>query len=274
MLGITKDDEATDIKVENATFKELQVEYKKRTGKIFEEKDLLSFGLITSEGYLTYAGGLLSDNHALYQSRVFCTRWNGLTKANGIIEAIDDKEYSGNILYLLEHALDFVEVNTKKMWRKGPIYREEYPEYPIRAVEEAIVNALIHRDYGVVGSEIHIDIFDDRLEIYSPGGMYNGTLIQDKDLNDVPSCRRNPILADIFGRMGLMERRGSGLRKIVESYEREEMYDEKHKPRFKSTKNEFFTILKNLNYDLIQESKKDEVKIIETKMTVNMKPML
>ncbi|MGH0053224.1 MAG: ATP-binding protein, partial [Sphaerochaetaceae bacterium] len=46
---------------------------------------------------------------------------------------------------------------------------------------EAIVNALIHRDYILLGSEIHIDMFDDRLEIQSPGGMYDGRAIQDRD---------------------------------------------------------------------------------------------
>ena len=98
------------------------------------------------------------DGYLIYQSRIFCTRWNGLIKASGLMEALDDNEFEGNILLLLENALNFTKVNTKKMWRKGPIYREEYPEYSKRAVQEAIVNALIHRDYSVIGSEVHIDI--------------------------------------------------------------------------------------------------------------------
>ena len=55
--------------------------------------------------------------------------------------------------------------------------REEQSDYPLRAVREALVNALIHRDYQILGSEIHVDIFDDRLEITSPGGMINGQQI-------------------------------------------------------------------------------------------------
>ncbi|WP_233554858.1 ATP-binding protein [Atopobacter sp. AH10] len=136
------------------------------------------------------------------------------------------------------------------MWKKGPLYRIEYPDYPERAVQEALVNALIHRDYSVIGSEVHVDIYDDRLEIYSPGGMYDGTFIQDINPLDVSSSRRNPILADVFARMDLMERRGSGLRKIIEAYEAEENYKEEFKPKFKSTESSFTTILKNLNYEV------------------------
>ena len=105
-----------------------------------------SFGLVNDENNLTIAGALFADNHQVYQSRVFCTRWNGLTKANGRMDALDDIEFEGNIIYLLKASLDFVKRNSKKMWKKGPVYRIEYPEYPERAVQEALVNALIHRD--------------------------------------------------------------------------------------------------------------------------------
>ena len=236
-------------KIEDVSFKELKIEYKERTGKDFEEKDLKSFGFVNDEGNLTIAGALFGDYYQVYQSRVFCTRWNGLTKANGRMDALDDVEFEGNIIHLLKASLDFVKRNSKKMWKKGPVYRIEYPEYPERAVQEALVNALIHRDYSVIGSEVHVDIYDDRLEIYSPGGMYDGTFIQDINPLDVSSSRRNPIIADVFARIDLMERRGSGLRKIIEAYEAEENYKEELRPEFKSTESSFTTILKNLNYD-------------------------
>ncbi len=236
-------------KLDDVCFKELKIEYKERTGKDFEEKDLKSFGLVNDEGNLTIAGALFADDYQVYQSRVFCTRWNGITKANGRMDALDDVEFEGNIIYLLKASLDFVKRNSKMMWKKGPVYRIEYPEYPERAVQEALVNALIHRDYSVIGSEVHVDIYDDRLEIYSPGGMYDGTFVQDLNPLNVSSTRRNPIIADVFARMDLMERRGSGLRKIIEAYEAEENYKEELKPEFKSTESSFITILKNLNYD-------------------------
>lgn len=244
-------------RLEDVTFKELSIEYKNRTEKEFEDKNLKSFGLVNDEGNLTIAGALFADNYQVYQSRVFCTRWNGLTKANGRMDALDDAEFEGNIIYLLKASLDFVKRNSKKMWKKGPVYRIEYPEYPERAVQEALVNALIHRDYSVIGSEVHVDIYDDRLEIYSPGDMYDGTFVQDLDPLNVSSTRRNPIIADVFARMDLMERRGSGLRKIIEAYEAEENYKEELKPKFKSTESSFITILKNLNYDTQNDGQND-----------------
>ena len=235
-------------RLEDVSFKELSIEYKNRTEKEFEDKDLKSFGLLNDEGNLTIAGALFTDDYQVYQSRVFCTRWNGLTKANGRIDAVDDAEFEGNIIYLLKSSLDFVKRNTKKMWGKGSVYRIDYPEYSERAVQEALVNALIHRDYSVIGSEVHIDIYDDRLEIYSPGGMYDGTFVQDLNPLNVSSTRRNSIIADVFARMNLMERRGSGLRKIIEAYKAEEKYKEALNPEFNSTESSFTTTLKNLNY--------------------------
>ncbi|WP_072593652.1 AlbA family DNA-binding domain-containing protein [Streptobacillus ratti] len=254
---ISYDSLKSDKEIENVTFKELAIEYKEKTGKNFEEKDLSSFGLIDNNGNLTIAGSLFADGYQVYQSRIFCTKWNGLNKANGLMDALDDKEFEGNIIYLLKASMDFVKRNSKKMWKKGSLYRIEYPDYPERAVQEAIVNALIHRDYSVIGSEIHLDIYDDRLEIYSPGGMYDGTFIQNINPYNISSTRRNPILADLFARMDLMERRGSGLRKIIESYEFEENYREELKPEFRSTETAFFSVLKNLNYKGINDTNED-----------------
>jgi len=245
----TYDSLLSEKRLEEVSFKGLKLEYLNRVGKPLEGRDLKSFGLVNEEGILTIAGTLFADGYQVYQSRVFCTRWNGLEKTHGLMEALDDKEFEGNLLYLLNASLDFVKRNSKKMWKKGPVYRVEYPEYPERAVQEAIVNALIHRDYSVIGSEVHIDIYDDRLEVYSPGGMYDGTFIQDIDIYNIASTRRNPVLADVFARMDLMERRGSGLRNIIETYESEENFKENLKPEFRSTETSFFAVLKNLNYE-------------------------
>ena len=123
------------------------------------------------------------------------------------------------------------------------------PEYVGRSYHEALVNALAHRDYLVNGSEVHLDIYDDRMEIYSPGGMPDGSMIQDRDPLTVPSTRRNPVLADIFNRLGYMERKGSGFGKIIGGYEFQINYDVSKRPSFRSDRYQFTVVMPNLNYD-------------------------
>ena len=134
------------------------------------------------------------------------------------MEASDDKEYGGSLISLLQNGEEFIKNNTKKSWKKTADGRVELPDYPERAVLECLVNALIHRDYSDMGSEVHIDIYDDRLEIYSPGGMPDGSVVQELDIDNVPSRRRNPVIADIFNRMNYMERRGSGFKNFRSVY--------------------------------------------------------
>ena len=101
-----------------------------------------------------------------------------------------------------------------------------------------------------MGSEVHIDMYDDRLEIYSPGGMMDGRLIQQLNPLTVPSKRRNPLLADFFSRLGLMERRGSGMKKIMDAYKQYRHLAKCHIPEFTSDTSEFHVTLWNLNYDV------------------------
>ena len=91
-------------------------------------------------------------------------------------------------------------------------------------------------------------MYDDRLEIYSPGGMMDGSFIQELNLSNISSKRRNPMIADVFSRLHLMERRGSGLKKVLDIYESQEEYDTSLRPEFRSTQTSFFSVLKNLNY--------------------------
>ena len=146
--------------------------------------------------------------------------------ASGIVDALDDKEYTGSLVTLLQDGTDFVRNNSKKAWRKVGDGRIEMPDYPDRAVLEGVVNALIHRNYMEIGSEVHIDMFDDRIEIYSPGGMVSEISLEGKDLLKIPSKLRNPILADIFSRLKYMERRGSGFKKTLADYEGQVEFDE------------------------------------------------
>ena len=238
----------TDIKKDNVSFTKLKSLYYLKTGNEFTDSDLESFGLVSKDSFLTNAGALLADEPIIKHSRIFCTRWNGLDMTSGIEEALNDNEFEGSILLLLQNAENFIKVNTKKKWKKGNESRIEMPDYPERAIQEVLVNAIIHRDYAIIGSEIHIDIYDDRIEIYSPGGMFDGSFIQEQNIMEISSLRRNPIIADLFNRIHLMERRGSGLKKIISSYQNAINYTQEKEVEFKSTQKDFKVILKNLNY--------------------------
>lgn len=245
------DSQISSYKVEDYAFSKLRERYKKWTGNSFDDKDLISFGLANEQGYLTNAGALLADESPVRCSRVFCTRWNGLNKSGGMMDALDDAEYSGSIISLIENGEAFIKRNSRMMWRKTDNSREEMPEYVERSYHEALINGLAHRDYLINGSEVHIDIYDDRMEIYSPGGMPDGSLIQERDPLTVPSTRRNPVLADVLNRLGYMERKGSGFEKIISGYEFQINYDESKKPEFRSDRYQFTVVMQNLNYDAV-----------------------
>lgn len=210
----------------------LETTYREQTGLRFEVSGHVSFGLADKDGHFTSVGKLLADQHIVFNSRIFCTRWNGLEKSSIFDDALDDKEYEGNLIYLLQSGRDFICNNSKVRFVKEAAYRMDKPDYADRAVTEAIVNALIHRDYIVLGSEIHIDMFDDRLEIQSPGGMFEGRAIQECDIGMIDSARRNSVIADLFHRIKYMERRGSGLRKILMETAKFSSYTEEMKPGF------------------------------------------
>ena len=87
--------------------------------------------------------------------------------------------------------------------------------------------------YGSTAHDV-VYIFQDDSEITSPGGMFGGGSIQEYDIYSIRSMRRNPVIADLFHRMKYMERRGSGLRKIVSETEKLPGYTEAYKPEFSS----------------------------------------
>ena len=230
----TFDAQRTSAKRSDNSFTILANTFSGRVGQPFDEKMLESMGLVTSDCFLTQAGVLFSDNCNAYNSKLVGTRWAGLAKT----DAINDHESQGNLLLLLRAGVDFVNSNTNSGWMKLPDGRKNIPDYAERAVLEAIVNHLIHRDYTIIGGEVHIDIFDDRIEF---------------DISKVPSVRRNPILADVFTHLGYMEKRGSGLRKICDLSAQLDGYNAELCPEFMSEANVFYTIIKNVNYPTKEE---------------------
>ena len=242
---MTWDSLPTQVDASKHSFIILANTFREQTHQEWNDKYLESFGLVTSDGKLTNAGLLFVDNCTVFQSRIFCTRWTGLYKDN----AISSVEHRANLVLLLKYGMDFIKNYTMSGWVKMPNYRLNLPDYSDRAIFEGLVNHLIHRDYTVMGGEVHIDIYDDRVELVSPGAMLDGTQIQDRDIYKVPSMRRNPVIADMFTQLDYMEKRGSGLRKMRELTEKLPNFLQGKEPQYQTEATSFYTTFYNLNWN-------------------------
>ena len=114
---------------EDFSFSKLRERYKSWTGNSMTEKSFESFGIRDANGHLTNAGALLADDAPIRWSRLFCTRWNGLDKSGGQVDALDSAEYSGSLIILLNEGMSFVKRNMKTIWKKTPDSRIEMPDY-------------------------------------------------------------------------------------------------------------------------------------------------
>ncbi|MYC67230.1 MAG: hypothetical protein F4X12_12945 [Acidobacteriia bacterium] len=167
----------------------------------------------------TVAGVLLctdSPQEWLPQATIVATCYRGRDRASGQLDA---KEIVGPLPSQVADAVKFVVRNMRVAARKTPA-REDAPQYSTAAVFEAVVNAIVHRDYSISSRRIRLSMFKDRLEIDSPGQLPNGMTI---DGMDSSQATRNEVLASIFGRIPvdgvpgsrrrryMMERRGDGV---------------------------------------------------------------
>lgn len=129
---------------------------------------------------------------------------------------IDSKRLEGTLPEMLEQAVGFVRNNMQVSTRIDPATgrRMDRPEYPLDAVRETILNALVHRDYSIhtEGMPIQLTMYSDRLEVANPGGLY-GRLTVDQ-LGKVQPDTRNPVLVTAMESLGQTENRYSGIPRI------------------------------------------------------------
>lgn len=126
---------------------------------------------------------------------------------------VDNQRIEGNIPDMLNMAIKFVRKNmrTKTIINPETGLREDRTDYPIIAIREAIVNALVHRDYSIhtEGMPIQVIMYEDRMEIRNPGGIYGR--IRANQLGKVQPDTRNPVLASSLEVLGITENRYSGI---------------------------------------------------------------
>jgi len=149
------------------------------------------------------------------EAQVKCARFAGTTS----VRFLDEMTIEGNPFGQMEDALKFVARNTQREIRiTGRPERESIPEYPEAAIREAVINAICHRDYSVVGT-IQVRIYDDRLEVWNPGTLPPSLTIE-RLYREHPSLPRNPKIALAFYRARLVEHWGTGTLRMADECER------------------------------------------------------
>ena len=167
---------------------------------------LSSLGLY-KENRINNAGALMFANDINkfipYSEAILCA-FKGTDK----VHIYDRKDVRNDLLTQLNESMAFLKRHLNIRSEIREINRHDIYEIPLDALREAVVNAIIHRDYSVRGTNISVSVFDDRVEIVNPGGIPAG--LAKKDFGK-ESLRRNLIIADLFHRMQKVERVGSGI---------------------------------------------------------------
>ena len=150
----------------------------------------------------------------LFHVSVVCALFKGTGKAT----ILDRKEFSGSIIENIEEALLYLRKHLQLRWEisNDSTRRRETLELPETALREAMVNALCHRDYLEEGAQVTVELFDDRLEIYNPGGLPKG--LRPEEFGTRSVCR-NPLIANLLLRCDYIEKLGTGIGRIRSALE-------------------------------------------------------
>ena len=209
MIKDTDGDKYEEIRCtnQNLTFEYAQKEFEHANVE-FGDNQKKSLKLINEDGMFTNLAQLLSEqcSHSI-KAAVF----DGKEKMN----FKDRAEFTGSILKQINDAYEYINRYNRTRSEFKDIHRIDIRDYPMEAIIEALLNAVVHRDYAFSGS-ILISIFDDRIEFVSIGGLVKGISYEDMLLG--VSIQRNENLANVFYRLNLIEAFGTGIPKIMRCY--------------------------------------------------------
>lgn len=217
---------------QDLTFTTLQSFFAQKNLKL-EEQQFMTLGLKTRDGIYTNLGLLLSEEcpHEI-KAAVFA----GTTKTSPFQNR---REFSGSLLTQMQGAYAMLEQYNQLSASFHGLMRTDQRDYPEAALREALLNCLIHREYSYSGSTL-INIFKDRIEFVSFGGLVQGLNLEDLKLG-VSECR-NEKMAALFYRLELIEAYGTGIPKIFESYQ-----DSGLEPKLEASDHAFRITLPNRN---------------------------
>lgn len=197
-----------------------------------EQAQMQTLKLIGDDGLYTNLALLLSEQ---------CEHSLKVAVFQGKDKAVfrDRREFSGSLLQQLYDVYEFIDKYNKTKATFSGLERIDIKDYPEEAVREVLLNCLVHRDYSFSGSTL-INIYDDRIEFISLGGLVTGLKMETIFIG--VSQSRNPSLASVFYRLKLIESFGTGIEKIQRSYA---FYE--RKPEFIAVYGGFKVVLPNIN---------------------------
>ena len=217
--------------IQELTFNEANIVFENKQIP-FGEAQKRSLGLIGEDGTYTNLALLLSDQ---------CTHTVKIAVFEGEQKTVfkDRREFSGSLLKQLNDAYQFIDQFNHTHAHTEGLYRVDKRAYPTEAIREALLNAIVHREYSFSASTL-ISIFDNRIEFVSIGGLARG--ISQSDILLGISIARNKKLADVFYRLHLIEAYGTGMPKIIEAYREYSL-----EPHIEISDNAFKITLPNTN---------------------------
>ena len=238
---------------QNLDFVFLKKEFEDANIKL-EHSQMRTFNIIDEDGLYTNLGLLLSEQcpHTI-KAAVF----EGSTK-----EIFKDRfEFSGSLLKQMKDVYSFLNRYNRTNSEITGLKRTDTREYPEIAIREALLNSIVHKEYSYSSSTL-ISVFDDKIEIVTIGGLTKG--LSEDDIMLGVSILRNKNLANIFYRLKLIEAYGTGIPKIIESYNEYNV-----KPKIEISSNAFKITLPNTLAD--KSSAKLEIKLSDKEyLIVNM----
>lgn len=217
--------------------------YFQKCGLSFTPSNRRTMKLLTADGYYTNAAMLLSDQ---CEHSIKCAVYEGTGKTSFQTR----REFSGSILQQVEDAYAFLSLNNKNRSEFEGLHRVDVHDYPEYALREALLNAVVHRDYDFSGSTI-INIYDDRMEFVSLGGLVKGLTLE--DVMGGVSQSRNAVIADVFYRLELIESYGTGIQRIIESYA-----NCAAQPSFRPAPASLVVVLPNINAHAVQTKETEQ----------------
>ena len=202
----------------------------RRYGKlIWRNAGILLFG--REEQFASY--------HPRAGVRVF--RVEGKERKHGRERNVIEQRFEGPLPKLIDNVRDHIRTLVRKSEKLHDLFFREMPEYPEFAWQEALINAVAHRDYAITTREIEVWIFDDRMEVKSPGGLVEGITLEKLRERKSIHASRNPLIVRVLVDYSLMREEGEGIPRMIEEMENSFL----HLPELELTSGDFQVRLRN-----------------------------